>query len=135
MSNIINAIFLVLFLTMTKNMNRVYLLAIFKVAVQPPPPPISRTLYGSCVFAIYCCSLQIPWSLINRIGISYSYLQVPVHSSFENIHVFCLKIVFFSPSGQNPEKGTPGKDKQVRYRVVTTHCPRAGDEETFTILP
>lgn len=109
-------------------MNRVYLPAIFTVAVQPPP--ISRTLYGSRVFATYCCSLQTPRSLINRVGISDSYLQVAVHSSLQNIHVFCLKIVLFSPHGQNPGEGTPGKDEQVKHQAVTRPRLRAADEGT-----
>lgn len=49
-------------------MNRVYPLAIFKVAVQPWTPLISRTLFVSSAFALYCCLLQIPWSLMKEVA-------------------------------------------------------------------
>lgn len=96
-------------------MNRVYPLAIFKVAVQPWTPLISRTLFVSSAFCLILLFITDSMEFNERSGISYSYLQVAVHFSFENIHVFCLKIVLFCPHGQNPGKGTPCKDKQVKH--------------------
>lgn len=99
-----------------KNINRVYLLAIFKISIQPWPPLFSRPLFGSSAFATSCCLLQIPGSLITWTGISYSYLQVAVQSSLENIRVFYLRIFLFSPRGQNLGKGTLAKISKWNIR-------------------
>lgn len=62
------------------------ILDFFKVAVQLLSTLISRTLFRYILLfmtgSIIC--------LINRVAVSYSYLQVVVGFSFVNICVFCL---------------------------------------------